>query len=146
MRIVENDLKTTYLYKYIIYYDILVDLHCNDIDSALFIADNFTRNIWHVVAKMEYLDWKDLRCKDDDFFFNALKPIHIREEYEEKNSNASWLLSEFKGKFYGEFENSNITKMRSNLIYLSSDYRTAKYMYEEYLALKGVKWKYEWNY
>ena len=134
------------LYKYINYYDILVDLHCNDIDSALFIADNFTRNIWNVVAKMEYLDWKDLRCKDDDFFFNALKPIHIREEYEEKNSNASWLLFEYKEKFYGEFENSIITKMRSNLIYLSSDYRTAKYMYEEYLALKGVKWKYEWNY
>ena len=134
------------LYKYIIYYDILVDLHCNDIDSALFISDNFTRNIWHVVAKMEYLDWKDLRCKDDDFFFNALKPIHIREEYEEKNSNVSWLLFEFKGKFYGEFENGNITKMRSNLIYLSSDYRTSKYMYEEYLALKGVKWKREWNY
>ena len=134
------------LYKYINYYDILVDLHCNDIDSALFIADNFTRNIWNVVAKMEYLDWKDLRCKDEDFFFNTLKPIHIREEYEEKNSNSSWLLFEFKGKFYGEFENSIITKMRSNLIYLSSDYRTAKYMYEEYLALKGVKWKYEWNY
>ena len=134
------------MYKDIKYYDILVDLHCTDIESALFISDNLTSHIWHVVAQMEYLNWKDLRCKDNDFFFNALKPIHIREEYEEKNSNASWLLFEFKGKFYGEFENSNITKMRSNLIYLSSDYRTAKYMYEEYLALKGVKWKHEWNY
>ena len=134
------------LYKYIEYYDVLVDLHCNDIDSALFIGDNFTRNIWHVVAQMEYMDWEDLRIKDDDFFFNALKPIHIREEYEEKNSNASWLLFEFKGKFYGEFEKGVTSKMRSNLIYLSSDYRTAKYMYEEYLALKEVKWNHEWNY
>ena len=131
-------------YKYIIYYDILVDLHCNDIDSALFIADNLTNHIWHVVAQMEYLDWKDLRKNQEDFFFNSIKPIHIREEYAEKNDIKSWFMFEYKGKFYGEFEKKE--KMRSNLIYLSSDYRTAKYMYEEYLALKEVKWKNEWNY
>ena len=133
------------LYKYLNYYDTLVNLHCNDIDSALFIADNFTSDIWHVVAQMEYLDWKDLRG-EDDFFFNALKSLHIREEYEEKNSNDSWLIFEHKGKFYGEFEKGITAKMRTNLMYLSSDYRTAKYMYEEYLSLKGVKWKNEWNY
>ena len=132
------------IYKYIEYYDILVDLHCNDIDSALFIADNLTSHIWHVVAQMEYLDWKDMRKNSTDFFFNSIKPIHIREEYAEKNDIKSWFVFEYKEKFYGEFEKKE--KMRSNLIYLSSDYRTAKYMYEEYLALKGVKWKNEWNY
>lgn len=134
------------LYKYLNYYDTLVNLHCNDIDSALFIADYFSSNIWHVVSQMEYLDWKDLRKNEEDFFFNALKPLHIREEYVTKNEEESWLMFEFKGKFYGEFEKGVTSKMRSNLIYLSSDYRMSKYMYEEYLALKGVKWKYEWNY
>ena len=134
------------IYTYLDYYDLLVNLQTSDIFAAMYIRDNLITHIWHVVAQMEYLDWKDLRCKDDDFFFNALKPIHIREEYEEKNSNTSWLVFEYKGKFYGEFEKGVTSKMRSNLIYLSSDYRTAKYMYEEYLALKGVKWKNEWNY
>lgn len=133
------------LYKYIEYYDIMVDLHSNDINSASFIADIFTRNIWHVVANMEYLDWKDLRCKDDDFFFNTLKSIHIREEYEEKNSNVSWLLFEYAGNFYGEFEQFD-AKKRSTLIYLGDEYKMSKLAYEEYLALKGVKWKNEWNY
>ena len=132
------------IYKYINYYDILVDLHCTDIDSALFIANNLTSHIWHVVAQMEYLDWKDMRKNSTDFFFNSIKPIHIREEYAEKNDIKSWFMFEYKGKFYGEFEKKG--EFRSNLIYLSSDYRTAKYMYEEFLALEGVKWKNEWNY
>ena len=134
------------LYKYINYYDIMIDLHCSDIDSAIFIAENLTSNIWYVAAQMEYLDWKDLRKNEEDFYFNALKPLHIREEYVTKNEEESWLMFENKGKFYGEFEKGNTSKMRSNLIYLSTDYRTSKYMYEEYLALKGVKWKNEWNY
>ena len=134
------------IYMYLKYYDVMVNLQTADLFSAMYIADNLTTNIWHVVAQMEYLDWKDLRKNEEDFFFNTLKHIHIREEYEEKNSNVSWLLLEFKGKYYGEFEKGVTTKNRSNLIYLSSDYRTSKYMYEEYLALKGAKWKNEWNY
>ena len=134
------------IYMYLKYYDIIVNLQTSDLYSAMYIANNFTNNIWHVVAQMEYLDWKDLRKNEEDFFFNALKPLHIREEYVTKDEEASWLMFEYKGKFYGEFEKGTTSKMRSNLIYLSSDYRTAKYMYEEYLALKGVKWKNEWNY
>ena len=134
------------LYKYIEYYDALVDLHCNDIDSALFIGDNFTTNIWHVVARMTYMDWEDLRIKDKDFFFNSLKQLHIRLEYvSSNNAEEKWLMFEFKGKFYGEFEQFNANK-RSTLIYLGDEYKMSKLAYEEYLVLKGVKWKYEWNY
>ena len=134
------------IYMYLEYYNIMVNLNTSDLFSAKYIRDNLTSNIWHVVAEMEYLDWKDLRKNGEDFFFNALKPLHIREEYVTNNEEESWLMFEHKGKFYGEFEKGVTSKMRSNLIYLSSDYRTAKYMYEEYLALKGVKWKNEWNY
>ena len=134
------------LYKYIKYYDVMVDLHCNDIDSALFIGDNFTRNIWHVVAQMSYMDWEDLRIKDKDFFFNSLKQLHIRLEYvSTNNAEEKWIMFEFKGKFYGEFEQFD-AKKRSTLIYLGDEYKMSKLAYEEYLALKGVKWKYEWNY
>ena len=132
-------------YKYIIYYDILADLHCNDIDSALFIADNFTYNIWHVVAQMTYMDWVDLRVKESDFFFNSLRPLHIREEYVSNNETEERLIFEFKGKFYGEFEKFK-ENMRSTLIYLGDDYKSSKLAYEEFLALKEVKWKNEWNY
>ena len=133
------------LYKYIKYYEILVDLHCNDIDSALFIADNFANNIWHVVAQMSYMDWEDLRIKDKDFFFNSLKRLHIRLEYVAANPEEEWLMFEFKGKFYGEFEQVEGRK-RSPLIYLGDEYRMSKLAYEDFLALKGVKWKNEWNY
>ena len=134
------------LYKYIEYYDTLVDLHCNDIDSALFIGDNFTTNIWHVVARMSYMDWEDLRIKDKDFFFNSLKQLHIRLEYvSTNNAEEKWIMFEFKGKFYGEFEQFD-AKKRSTLIYLGDEYKMSKLAYEEYLALKEVKWKYEWNY
>ena len=134
------------LYKYIEYYDILVDLHCNDIDSALFISDIFTRNIWHVVAQMSYMDWEDLRIKDKDFFFNSLKQLHIRLEYvSSNNAEEKWLMFEFNGAFYGEFEQFN-AKKRSTLIYLGDEYKMSKLAYEEYLALKEVNWKYEWNY
>lgn len=134
------------LYKYLNYYDTLVNLHCNDIDSALFIADNFTSNIWHVVARMTYMDWEDLRIKEKDFFFNSLKQLHIRLEYVgTNNAEEKWLMFEFKGKFYGEFEQFD-EKMRSTLIYLGDDYRMSKLAYEEYLAIKAVKWKNEWNY
>ena len=134
------------LYKYLNYYDILVNLHCTNIDTALLIADNFTINIWHVVARMTYMDWEDLRIKKSDFFFNSLRQLHIREEYVSNDETEEKLIFEFKGKFYGEFEKFD-TKKRSNLIYLGDEYRMAKLAYEEYLALKGgVKWKNEWNY
>ena len=134
------------IYKYIKYYDVMVNLHCNDIDSAIFIANYLTRNIWHVVARMSYMDWEDLRIKDKDFFFNSLKPLHIRLEYvDSNNAEEKWLMFEYKGKFYGEFEQFEGRK-RSTLIYLGDGYRMSKLAYEEYLALKGVKWKHEWNY
>ena len=134
------------IYKYIKYYDIMVNLHCNDIDSAIFIANYLTRNIWHVVARMSYMDWEDLRIKDNDFFFNSLKQLHIRLEYVGNNNpEEKWLMFEYKGKFYGEFEQFDHRK-RSTLIYLGDEYKMSKLAYEEYLALKGVKWKHEWNY
>ena len=135
-----------YLYKYIEYYDVLVDLHSNDIESAIFISDNFTNNIWHVVAQMSYMDWEDLRIKDKDFFFNSLKHLHIRLEYVgNNNAEEKWLMFEYKGRFYGEFEQF-ISRKRSTLIYLGDEYKMSKLAYEEYLVLKGVKWKHEWNY
>lgn len=133
------------LYKYLNFYDVLVDLHCNDIDSALFIADNFTRYIWHVVARMSYMDWEDLRRNGTDFFFNSLKQLYIREEYITISADEKWLMFEHKGKFYGEFEQGAIKK-RSTLIYLGDEYKMSKLAYEEYLVLKGVNWKNEWNY
>lgn len=128
------------IYKYLKSYDILVDLHSCDIDSAMFISDNYLKYIWHVVARMSYMDWDDLRINNTDFFFNSLKHLHIREKYVSNNEDEEWLVFECKGKFYGEFEHFEIGK-RSTLIYLGDEYRMSKLAYEEYLALKGVKWK-----
>ena len=95
---------------------------------------------------MLYMDWEDLRIKDSDFFFNSLKRLHIRLEYGgNNNAEEKWLMFEYKGKFYGEFEQFDSRK-RSTLIYLGDDYKMSKLAYEEYLALKEVKWKNEWNY
>ena len=134
------------IYTYLEYYDVLVNLQTSDIFSAMYIRDNLINHIWHVVAHMEYLDWEDLRIKDKDFFFNSLKQLHIRLEYvSSNNAEEKWLMFEFKGEFYGEFEQFE-AKKRSTLIYLGDEYKMSKLAYEEYLALKGVKWKNEWNY